>query len=340
MIEFAWRRSLTVLLFAGFLVCTQISARAAEPTAASDTLDEVLVTGERPGPGMWRVSRGDHDLWILATLVPLPKKMVWRSRAVEERIAASQALITPPEFTPDIGFFRGMMLLPSLLQARHSPDGKTLEEELPHDLWIRWLALRVKYLDHSDEKIRPVIAAFDLYLHAVDQVGLTDDDDQVWGVVRRIADVHHVPTIHVDLKVPLKDPKGDIRQLKEISREAEVGCLEKTMQRIETDLPSMVRRANLWSLGDIDGLRAMPFPNEAVACRNAFLSVPEFEAQASQIETSMNTMWLNAVDSALENNVSSFAVLPIRELFEADGLLAKLRIKGYTVLEPQAEQKP
>ena len=304
--DFASRYSLMVLVLAGCLVCAQITW-AAEPTAASDTLDEVLVTGERPGPGLWRVSKGDHDLWILATLVPLPKKMVWRSRVVEERIAASQVLITQPEFTPDIGFFRGVTLLPSLLHARHSPDGKTLEEELPRDLWIRWLALRVKYLRHSDEKIRPMIAAFDLYSHALDQVGLVNEDDEVWDVVKRIANAHHVPTLHVELKVPLKDPKNAIRQLEQIPREAEIGCLEKTMQRLETDLQNMVRRANLWSLGDVAGLRAMPFPNEAVACQNAFLSVPQFEAQASQIEASVNAMWLSAVDTALEINVSSFA---------------------------------
>jgi hypothetical protein len=328
-----------VLLLAGCLACGQFDAWAAEPTAASDTLGEVLVTGERPGPGLWRVSKGDHDLWILATLAPLPKKMVWHSRVVEERIAASQVLITPPEFTPDIGFFRGLTLLPSLLHARHSPDGKTLEEELPRDLWIRWLALRVKYLGHSDEKIRPIIAAFDLYSHALSQVGLTDEDDEVWDVVKRIASAHHVPTLHVELKVPLKDPKNAIRQLGQIPREAEIGCLEKTMERIETDLQNMVRRANLWSVGDIEGLQAMPFPNEAVACRNAFFSVPQFEAQALQIKGAMDAMWLSAVDSALENNVSSFAVLPISELFDAGGLLARLRGKGYTVVEPETEKK-
>ena len=33
-------------------------------------------------------------------------------------------------------------------------------------------------------------------------------------------------------------------------------------------------------------------------------------------------------------NDSSFAVLPIAELLKPDGLLAKLRAKGYTVQDP------
>jgi hypothetical protein len=312
---------------------------AVEQPGNSDALAEVLVTGERPGPGMWRVSKGDHDLWILATLVPLPKKMIWRSQAVEMRIASSQVVMTPPQFTPDIGFFRGITLLPSLLRARHSPDGKTLEEALPHDLYIRWLALRVKYLGHGDEKMRPMLSAFDLYSHALDQVGLTIDDDEVWDVVKKTANAHHVPIEHIDIKVPINNPKSAIRGLEQIPRDAEIACLAKTMERLETDLQPMVRRANLWSLGDIDGLRAMSFPDEGAACADAFLAVPQLKSQFSQVDASVDSAWLLAADNALANNVSSFAVLAIAELLAPDGLLAKLRAKGYVVEEPQTERK-
>jgi len=311
---------------------------AAERSGDTDALPEVLVTGEQPGPGMWRVSKGNHDLWILATFAPLPKKMIWRSRAVEMRISSSQVVITPPEFAPNIGLFRGITLIPALLHARGSPDGKTLEEELPHDLYIRWLALRVKYLDHSDEKVRPILAAFDLYADALTQVGLTPDDDEVWDVVKQTANAHHVPIEHVNIKVPLDDPKSAIRSLDQIPRSAEIACLEKTIKRLETDLQPMVRRANLWSLGDIDGLRAMPIPSQRATCQNAFLAVPQLQAQFSQIDTSMNSAWLIAAENALAGNVSSFSVLRIDELLRPDGLLAMLRAKGYAVEEPQTEK--
>jgi hypothetical protein len=41
---------------------------AVETAAAEQHLEEILVVGEQPGPAMWRVSKGDHALWIFATL--------------------------------------------------------------------------------------------------------------------------------------------------------------------------------------------------------------------------------------------------------------------------------
>ena len=44
--------------------------------------------------------------------------------------------------------------------------------------------------------------------------------------------------------------------------------------------------------------------------------------------------WLAAVDAALEKNAITFAVLDMKEMTRADGLLARLKAKGYTVLAP------
>ena len=71
---------------------------AGEPTDSQPgdfELDEVLITGERPGPAMWKVSNGDHTLWIMGTLSPLPAKMTWRSREAEAVIGRSGSG-TPP----------------------------------------------------------------------------------------------------------------------------------------------------------------------------------------------------------------------------------------------------
>jgi hypothetical protein len=307
---------------------------SAPATAPAGALDEVLVTGERPGPGMWRVSKGGHDLWILATLEPLPKNMTWRSRAVEERIASSEWVLAPPQVNPSVGFFRGLTLLPSLLRARKSPDGRTLEQVLPHDLYIRWLALRVKYLGRSDdEHLRPMLAALDLYDHALDASDLTSDES-VWKIVEQTARKHHVPIFPVTLDMPIKDPKGSIRELDEIPQQKEVSCLETAVTRLETDLPPMRRRANLWSLGDIEGLRAMPYPDEEIACFEVLLNLPKIGDQLKDVKAHLTDLWLAAADDALSRYESSFAVLPIAEMLKPDGLLATLRDKGYAVHEP------
>jgi hypothetical protein len=298
-------------------------------------LQEVLVTGERPGPGMWRVSREGHDLWILATLEPLPAKMTWRSQSVEARIGESQVVLAPPRVSTDVGFFRGLTLLPALLRARHNPDGRTLEQTLPHDLYMRWLALRVRFLGsfRDDERMRPMLAALDLYTHALDESGLSLDES-VWTEVQRLARSHRVPIMPVVVTLKIDDPKGVVTEFNQIPSAAEVGCLETTVARLESDLPGMRQRANLWSLGDVDGLRALHYPDEQIACLDAVLSVPRIRDQFLGVREQLTAAWLAAVDAALAHNDSSFAVLPIGDLLKPDGWLAALRAKGYAIEEP------
>ena len=72
---------------------------------------------------------------------------MWHSKSVDERIAASQLVLSPPELSAHVGFFRSMTLVPSLLHARHAlqwPDAGTVPT--PRLVAMRrWLALRVKY---------------------------------------------------------------------------------------------------------------------------------------------------------------------------------------------------
>jgi uncharacterized protein YbaP (TraB family) len=305
------------------------------PTAKPvDATEEVVVEGERPGPGIWQVSKGDHDLWILPSLDPLPKKMVWRSQLVEQRIAQSQAVLAPPTIGANVGFFKGLTLIPSLLRAEKNPDGKTLEQELPHDVYMRWLAMRVKYLGSSDdEKKRPILAAFDLYLHAIDHAGLTSDPI-VWESVEKQARKAHVPIQPIKVMIALDDPKASIRELDKISSDAEIACVTKTIDRLETDLQPMVKRANYWALGDMEGLNSLPYPDARETCLNAFLTSPKINEQFNQANAQAFDLWLSTADSALDKNRSTFAVLPLSVFLGEKGILKELRAKGYSIRAP------
>jgi uncharacterized protein YbaP (TraB family) len=307
---------------------------AEEPTAAEPRLEEILVVGEQPGPAMWRVTKGDHTLWIFATLEPLPKDMVWHSKSVEERIAASQLVLSPPELSAHVGFFRSMTLVPSLLRARHAPNGETLEQSLPHDLYMRWLALRVKYLGHADdEKLRPMLAAANLYQRAINQVGLTHDS-HVWQRIEATARAMHVPVQTVNLEVPIDNPKQYVRDLSAIPAAGEVDCLRSTIGLVETQLPVMRTRANLWSTGDIDRLRGLLRAEAVETCASAVLVVPSFQEEYAKLHAQRQSAWLEVAEKAIAANVSTVAVVSIMELLRPDGWLATFRARGYEITEP------
>src|SRR5689334_22389285 len=85
-----------VALLAINVAGAQSSGQGAMEAEIAAPIGEVLVTGEQPGPGLWKVIKGDHILWILGTQAPLPKKMTWRSAEVEKIVANSQELLTNP----------------------------------------------------------------------------------------------------------------------------------------------------------------------------------------------------------------------------------------------------
>jgi len=300
----------------------------------SGPLDEILVTGERPGPALWRVSNGTHDLWILATLAPLPKHMTWRSHAVENRIALSQVVLAPPEIMADMDFFGNPVYAQSLVQAQKIRDHRSLRRILPNDLYVRWEAVKNQYLGSTyDEHTRPLLDALRLYQAAMQQSGLTTDES-VWRTVEHISHQNHVKIVPTVINLKMDTPVVWIREFVSVPLNEEQDCLEKTIERVETDVEPMRHRANLWSVGDVEGLRALTYTDDRITCFNAVFSVPKFHAEIDQAVAQMYDEWLAAAETALSQNVSSFSVLPISELLKAGGWLDRLRAKGYAIKEP------
>jgi uncharacterized protein YbaP (TraB family) len=323
----------TLRSLAGALLAAAMASAVAEVPRAE--LQEVLVTGEQPGPGMWRITSGDHELWILGTLSPLPKKMTWRSRHAEEIIARSQEVIAPPTISFGIGFFQGLTLVPSVLRARKNSDDQTLKDVLPPNLYPRWLALKEKYLGRGEsvERFRPSVAARELYVHALDQSGLSSKD-AVWDVIEKAAKKRGIPVTPVNLELKDDNPKQTIKQFQQIARDPDVACLTSTIERLETDLQSMRLRANRWALGDLEGLRKLPFADQRISCVNAVASVPALRDRLAKLRQKLVDLWIADAQISLLHNKTTFAALPIGEITKPGGWLARLRAKGYTVQEP------
>src|SRR3954468_16482624 len=135
-----------------FLTCLLLTAGAhaqvPSPATSVPTLDAVTVSGEQPGPGLWKATRAGHTLLILATISPLPQNITWRTTDIDDAMSKSGALILPPkvQVKPNVGFFGKLALLPSLIGVRNSPDGATLKESVPADVYARWLVVKARYI--------------------------------------------------------------------------------------------------------------------------------------------------------------------------------------------------
>lgn len=330
-----------LLMIAPVLAAAQDAAPVSEPRAQATPgivdHETVVVSGALPGPGLWKVRNGEHTLYVLATLSPLPRRMEWESAGVESLVARSQQVLLPPSFTldSDIGVFRGMLLLPSLLKARKNPDGRMLAQVVPADLYARWQPLKQRYLgnDRGVEQWRPIFAAQELYEAAMRKSGL-DQDDIVGKAVTRMAKRHDVPLKAVNFRMKIDDPKAAIREFQDTTL-ADTDCFGKTLSRIEHDLETMRRRANAWAVGDVGALRALPVENQYTACIRAVTDTGLAQRLGfGDLRPRIADLWFAAAEEALENNRSSLALLPIGLVLAPDGYLARLEAKGYAVETP------
>ena len=300
-------------------------------------METVVVSGVLPGPGMWKVSRGNHVMWVLGTLSPLPKKMEWVSRDVEAALAQSQEIIWQPavSINADIGMFQGLLLAPKALGARKNPDGAMLKDVVPADLYARWVPLKLKYVgrDGGIEKWRPMFAAMELYGEAMDDSGLAKAGI-VGPVLQRAVKRHGLVQTSPTVKLNIADPKQALAEFRG-TRMDDLDCFRKTLDRLETDLGAMRERANAWAVGDIESLRALPYSDQNEACMRAAMETTAAKKRgARDFDGEMRNLWLDAADKAIAKNASTFAVLPMRELLKPDGYLARLQAKGYTVEAP------
>jgi uncharacterized protein YbaP (TraB family) len=330
-------RGLPLALVAALLACGPATAAQDTTTASDAPIEEIVVTGEHEGPRLWKVRKpggaggqSDHVLWILGTVTPLPKKLIWQSDAVEEVLKQSQEVV--PAW-PALGLGSNpFTLLRVWIQWRgmqKSPDRMNLGAVLPAPLYKRFAALKARYApkDSRLEELRPGFAAQRLLDAALDASGLTLHNE-VQQTVLKLARKDGV-RIHQD-KLRVEHPVDVLKDVGKAPLPGEIACLEAVVGRLETDLGPMQARARAWTLGEVDTLRKLNHPDDRTACIEAVSTserVRDLIARAQQD-------WFLAVEDALARNRSTLAVQSMDRLLGEQGTLAVLRKQGYQVEGP------
>jgi len=329
----SYRSSLLAALAATLPISApgRVAPAGAEPAApAFAAIVEIDVTGERPGPRMWKVSKGDHVLWVMGTLEPLPKRMTWRSKAVEDVLEQSQEVLpSRPAFGFSWNPIAALRLYWQWRGFQKNPDHATLQQTLPPALYARFSALRSKYAPHDKEMedLRPMLAALRLFEKGIDASGLSFHHE-VQNAVLRLAE-HRRVRLH-KMTLPIDDPRGLLKEIGQIPMQAQISCLETTVARLESDLSAMKARAAAWAVGDVDALRKLPLPDQQAACLAALSNSARFK----DLNEKTARAWMQGADEALAKNTSTLALKSIYELLEPGGVLERFRAKGYVVEGP------
>jgi uncharacterized protein YbaP (TraB family) len=263
--------------------------------APAQVMDDMVVTGERPGPGLWHVHRGTAQAWILGSMSPLPKGITWRSKQVEQ-----------------------------LLDGTHQG---LVQDVLPPELHDRFAVQRAKYTNDPNkwERFRPLIAAAFLQQAAFHQVGLSTRVD-LGAAMRSLAKKHHVQVE----EIKIAGVSDVMEALKTLPPATENACVAASLVTVESDLPRLVDRAQAWANGNVERIQQLREPAEVDACRAAL----DAGVGAADLIARMRRTWLSAIEAHMQNGEVTVAVVNIDMLLEPGGLLDELRAKGYEVDSP------
>lgn len=311
---------------------TAPDATPEQPRQAADApVEEIVIAGKHEGPRMWRVTRGDHVLWILGTISPLPRKMEWQSDSVEAVLRQTEEVL--PAW-PSIGVganpFTALRLYFTWRSIQKSPDHITLRAQVPAELYARFAALKARFAprDTKIEELRPMLAGGRLLDEAFAASGLTLHNE-VQQTVLKLAEKHGVKVHQTHIKV--QDPVQVLKDLGGTPQSGEIACLAAIVTRLETDLGPMQARARAWALGDVATLRSLPHSvDDRVACLSAISS----SARIRELIVRAQDDWLIEAEQALSANRATLAVQSMDRLLGATGILATLRAKGYDVEGP------
>ena len=318
------------------------AAPPAEAAAVADVAPDavpatVVVEGRRPGPGVWKVSKGTHVMWVFGTYSPLPQKMQWDAARVERLVAKSQEVLMPPVAKAHIGFFSGLTALPSLIGIKRNPDDAVLRDVVPADVYAHWTVLKDKYIGNDDgvEHYRPIFAGEELLLAGLKKSGLSYGGE-VLGTIEDIAKKNKVKLSDSGYDVMLDDPRKLVRDFKN-SQVDDLVCFTRTLDSLDVDLETMRVRANAWANGDIGEIRGLNFAERQDACLDAILnsSIAKDAAALRQMRERLRTSWLKAAEKALAANASTFAVLEIQDIVGPTSYLTGLQARGYAVESPR-----
>jgi hypothetical protein len=346
---------------------------ASLPTVAQDSedkprelqeLETVVITGE-PIPLLWKVSKGDHVLWVAGNAA-LSDGRKWRSDQLEAHVAESQAVIYPGrvDVGPGIGFmFKAITLLPAALKAAKNPDGRTLKDVLPAETYARWRILKTTYMgrDNGVEKWRPSIAISMLESAVMKKIApppnpasmAAPPGPSVRSVVDKAAKKHKVKVRtmrNVERTLKMKNA----REILKSAHHRDLGdvlCFTQSLDYLESYIEYVKSGADSPAGGDrpaqngaarpqrvscddavLKGLRSGEIPDPAGALK----VIDELELQLKLGVEQRDAEWIAAAQAAIAKNRSTIAVVSMYQATSPTGYVARLRELGYTVEDPSS----
>ena len=287
-----------------FLALFVGASASAQPLPSDDPestfVRELVIMAPSAGPAMWKVSKGSTVVWVLA-LPPsnVPNDLNWDRSTLRRRLRGARVLLLPPKGQSN--FIGGW--------SEAFPDAVSDEVEVA----ARGIGVPPRrYLPAT----LPSVFALREYYYRTEKLGLSIELEIIAEGRRRRVPVERPASMEVDLTAGMA-PASD----KEIQT-----CAMAMLKEVKTDPHQFRQTASQWASGRVAQVIATP-RSAWTYCINRIL--PGYSRRAIDSQT-------QAIARTLDRRRKAVAVVPLRLLVAEDGVLQRLKARGYVVGDPGA----
>lgn len=274
-----------------------------------------------PVPLLWKVSQGEHALYLLGSfhlLTPQDYPLSPDVTAVQARVDKLVMELSPKEMnSPELPL--------KMAQAAMRRDGRTLDSQLPEATRKRlaaWVKANAAELNKAQippqvlQMFQPWFVGLTITLVEFGKYGL----DPALGLDKHMGDGalgRGIPT------AGLETADEQIAMLSGMSEAQQLEFLDESLASVYEGPDEIRRLHDLWRSGDADGL----WQQMALPMREQF---PELYAR---INVERNDAWLPRLEELLADPAhrETLVVVGAMHVVGEDGVVEKLRARGYEV---------
>ena len=314
-----WPLFLTALLMS-FPAAAQPQQQPAQPDWSQI---ETVEVNAPPGPALWHVTRGASEVWILATVGPMPSDLNWNRSTLNEVIAGAHAVLMPPRAS--VGILEGAWFLITNGSKLSLPSGQSLEATLPENLRAHFVKVRTA-IGESESRYRTdtaMRAAWRLQFDFQDKTKLYGYEPR--HSVEEAASKAHVPITPI-ARYDIIDALKDVLKLSPAQQQA---CLAEEVEDIDRLAAHAAPAAKAWAVGDLKGMKENYAESRlydcVIAAVNSIADINERNVADS----------VSAIDTALSKPGKTVMMLGLGPLLRKNGVLERLSAKGVTIEGPE-----
>jgi uncharacterized protein YbaP (TraB family) len=306
-----------------FTAFAQAADPAPAPTSSPEWAEfETVHADAHAGPAVWRVARGEAEVWMLGTIGALPEKLDWNKTYVSELIDGARVMLRPAGASVGIG--DGVWLLINYGNRLSLPRGQALEALMTPELRARFVALRTslgqvenRYRTDSPFRAGIRIAADFRDKHRLrGQPGFAD-----------IADDKDVPVRPAGKQESAYDA---IREILTLPVDKQMVCLDQMVAELDYQSRHAESAARAWAVGDIRATKAnlsdRPDLMDCIGSMAGTLAALRARNSAATVQ---------AIETALTQKGKTILLVDMRELLRKDGVLERLEKRGLIIEGPR-----